>query len=271
MDAGSTDGSVETAARLGATVVSADNRGLGYLYNLGVQASETPYVFLANNDVALAPTCLELLVSALDENPDAFAVDPRQDTWTGDALVHARTTIRRGRLLREPIPGFHLDLRAPASATVETVCTNAGAMLVRREMYERLGGFDETFFLDFEDLDLCWRAWGRGWSSLHVPAASLRHHVGMSHQRRRAALTQRYAQSHHNIVRWALKCLPAREAATVLGGELLRLPRHPVVIGRGLAPVVPELREILAARRTVPDRNAVLRRALALDHGETRA
>ena len=38
-------------------------------------------------------------------------------------------------------------------------------MLVRRSMFLELGGFDETFFMEWEDLDLCWRAWLRGWST----------------------------------------------------------------------------------------------------------
>jgi GT2 family glycosyltransferase len=178
--------------------------------------------------------------------------------------VHARTTIKRGPLLRRAIPGFTLDLRATAKSVVATVCTNAGAMLVRRDMFSALGGFDETYFLDFEDLDLCWRAWARGWRSLHVPEATIRHHVGVTHGGRRRALTSRYAQSHHNVIRWALKCLPAQDAAIVIGGELLRLPRHPILVGRGLTAVIPEVREVFAQRRSVQNRTAVLQSLLAL-------
>lgn len=263
VDAGSTDKSVEAAESMGATVISSPNRGLGYLYNRGVERSDAPFVFVANNDIALAPDCLERLAEELEAD-DVFSVDPRQNTWTGDGLVHARTTIKRGPPLRRAIPGFTLDLRAPSTSVVTTVCTNAGAMLVRRDMFSALGGFDETYFLDFEDLDLCWRAWARGWRSLHVPDATIRHHVGVTHGGRRRALTSRYAQSHHNVVRWALKCLPARDAAIVVGGELLRLPRHPLVVGRGLVAVVPELREVFTQRRAIQNRASVLRRLLAL-------
>jgi GT2 family glycosyltransferase len=264
IDAGSTDGSAEAAAASGAKVVSAENRGLGYLYNRGVENASAPYVFVANNYVALAADCLEQLVRALGDHSDAFAADPRQDSGDGRSLVHARTTIRRGPLLRQPIPGFRLDLRAPATTVAETACTNAGAMLVRRSMYLELGGFDESFFLDFEDLDLCWRAWARGWPSLHVPGASVRHHVGISHGGRRRLLARRYAKSHHNLARWALKCLPWRDAATVLTGELLRFPRHPIVVGRGLVALLPELREVLGERRSIKNRGSVLESLLAL-------
>lgn len=264
VDAGSTDDSITIANEHGATVVQTENLGLGHLYNIGVAAAAAPYVFVANNDIALDAECLERLVDALDDRPHAFAADPRQDAWDTGGLVHARTTIRRGRMFREPIPGFRLDLRAPAQSIGRTTCTNAGGMLVRRTLYGRLGGFDESFFLDFEDLDLCWRAWAQGWESLHVPAAHIRHHVGMSHGGRPRVLARRYAQSHHNIVRWALKCLPARDVAIVTGGELLRLPRHPIVIGRGLAQAARELGQIVAERRRVPRKKAVLAALLEL-------
>ena len=49
------------------------------------------------------------------------------------------------------------------------MCANGAAMLVRRDALLELGGFDETFFMELEDIDLCWRAWLRGWPSVYVP------------------------------------------------------------------------------------------------------
>jgi GT2 family glycosyltransferase len=264
VDAGSTDGSAEVARAHGAVVVEAENRGLGHLYNCGVARSRAAYVFVANNDVELDPHCLERLAAALEGWSDGFAADPRQDAWTTGDLVHARTVIRRGPLLRQPIPGFRLDLRAPAEEVVPTACTNAGGMLVHRARHLELGGFDETFFLDFEDLDLCWRAWARGWASIHVPDAVMRHHVGMSHGGRRRPLARRHAQSHHNLLRWALKCLPPGEAGRVVLGEALRLPRHPLVVGRGVAQLARRLPSVLRDRRIVPSKRLVLERILSL-------
>src|SRR5262245_10704702 len=151
VDAGSTDGSAEIARVAGATVVGAPNRGLGYLYNRGTEAAAAEYVLLLNNDVALEPQCIEVLAAALDADERRFAADPKQVGWDGTTLVHSRTTMRSGPLLHQLVPGFVVDLRAPADSVVATVCTNGGAMLVRRDHLLALGGFDETFFLDFED------------------------------------------------------------------------------------------------------------------------
>ena len=258
VDASSSDRSVAVAEQLGARVLLRENRGLGYLYNEGVRAARAPYVMLANNDVALDGRCLELLAAELDRDERRFAADPRQLDWSGERVVHARAMLKRGPLLRQPLPGFRLDLCVPADAVVPTVSANGGAMLVRRERLLELGGFDETMFMDFEDIDLCWRAWQRGWESVYVPDAFVRHHVGAV-TAPGAALTRRLVSSHHNLMRFALKCFPAREAARVVGGELLRLPRHPRLVAPALLQLSGELPAIMRGRRASPPRRAFSR------------
>jgi len=247
VDGASPDRSAEVAATLGARVLRRENKGLGHLYNEGAKATTAEFVLLLNNDVALDERCLELLAEALQADGALFAADPRQTNWTATRDVKARTTLSRGRLLREYIPSLHLDDSIPSSKVVPTVSAHGAAMLVRRELMLELGGFDETFFLEWEDLDLCWRAWLRGHGSVYVPGAWLRHRVGGATTPN--DLTRRLSSSHHNLVRFALKCLPATQAARVIAGELLRLPAHPRLITAGLLAVAHELPEILRLRR----------------------
>ena len=148
-------------------------------------------------------------------------------------MIHARTRLARGRLWHEYIPGLHLEDDAPADRVVPTVSAHGAAMLVRREMLLELGLFDESFFMEWEDLDLCWRAWSRGWPSVYVPEARLRHRVGGATTADVRA--RRSASSHHNLMRFALKCLPASALARVVAGELLRLPKHPRAIATAFA------------------------------------
>jgi N-acetylglucosaminyl-diphospho-decaprenol L-rhamnosyltransferase len=255
-DAGSTDRSREIAARFGARWLERPNLGLGHLYNSGAALSTTEYVLLSNNDVALEDRCLALLCSALSADASLFAADPRQMDWGGTRLVHGHTTLRRGRLLHELVPGYRLDQTGSADETVPTVFANGGCMLVRRKRLLELGGFDETFFLDFEDLDLCWRAWLRGWGSVYVPAAWLRHRVGAAMTAQ--VLPRRLSSSHHNLTRFALKCLPRGAAARIVLVELLRLPRHGRVVAFALAAVLRELPEIARLRWSIrPSRSFV--------------
>jgi GT2 family glycosyltransferase len=246
-DGGSTDESRRVAATLGAHVLELENQGLGVLYNAGVHATNAEYVLLSNNDVAYEPDCVELLVQALDDDQGRFAADARQVDWDdGQKVVKARTTISRGSLLREYIPGLHLEHTVSADRVVPTVAAHGAAMLVRRSTFLELGGFDETFFMDAEDLDLCWRAWLSDHPSVYVPAAQLRHKVGGVTTKQ--VLPRRLESSHHNMLRFALKCLPAAAVVRVVLGELLRLPRHPRVIGVALARIACELPAILRER-----------------------
>lgn len=253
VDGASTDRSVAVAATFGARVIEAPNNGLGHLYNVGAHAAFSEYVLLANNDIALEATCLELLAAALDEDESRFAADAHQLSWDGARTVHAATTLGAGRLLREYLPGLHLDDLVSATDTTPTVSAHGAAMLVRRSMMLELGGFDETFFMEWEDLDLCWRAWMRGWASVYVPDAVVRHRVGAVTTRK--VLPRRLASSHHNLMRFALKCLPAWPAARVVLGELLRLPAHPRAIASAFLAVgreLPEIRRLRAGLRPSP-------------------
>jgi N-acetylglucosaminyl-diphospho-decaprenol L-rhamnosyltransferase len=261
VDASSTDRSGAIVAQAGATFLTRENRGLGYLYNEGARNTTAELVLLANNDVALDARCLELLALALAEDARRFAADPRQLSWDGGTLVHARCVVRRGSLFRELMPGYHIDLTVPSSGTVATLCANGATMLVRRERMLELGGFDETFFMDFEDVDLCWRAWLRGWPSVYVPAAFVRHRVGAVTSD--AVVPTRLRSSHHNLLRFALKCWPPGDAARVAAGEIARLPAHPTLIGPALWQVARELPEIVALRRATKPRSDFMRWALA--------
>lgn len=261
VDAASTDASAEVAERLGADLLCAENRGLGFLYNLGARAARSDYVLFSNNDVAYERDCLEHLAAALDADERRFAADPTQLAWADGRVIHARTTIARGRMWRELLPGFHLLEAEPADGVMPTLRADGAAMLVRNPLLRELGGFDETFFMEWEDFDLCWRAWARGWPTVYVPQARLRHHVGAVTTE--GVLARRSASSHHNLMRFALKCLPASAACRVVAGELLRLPRHPRAVATALLHVARELPEIGAARRRLPPKRELLEWMLA--------
>jgi GT2 family glycosyltransferase len=249
VDASSNDGTVEIAQELGASALVVPNNGLGFLYNRGAENASAPYLLLSNVDVSYDATCIERLVEALNADESRFGADARQLDWDGAELVHGLTTLRRGPLLRQYFPGLILDHRVEADGVTATVNANGAAMLVRRDRFLELGGFDETFFLDWEDLDLCWRAWLRGWPTVYVPDAWLRHRVGAVTST--AMAPRRLASSHHNLIRFALKAFPPAAAARVVAGELVRWPRYPSAIGRALGRIAIELPEIVRLRRSI--------------------
>lgn len=264
INAGASAESRAVATEHGARVLDRANKGLGWTYNEGARATSAEYVLLANNDVAFEPRCIELLAAALDTDASTFAADPRQLDWEGQLTIHARTTLRRGPLLRTDIPGLVIDGVAPPhhGSPVPTAWANAGGMLVRRELLLALGGFDESFFMDFEDIDVCWRAALRGWGCVYVPEAVFRHKVGGSSTAKVAP--KRLASSHHNLTRFALKCLPPGAAGKVVAAEVIRLARAPRAVAPALGRVLLELPVILSERRRIKPAREVFDRLVAL-------
>jgi GT2 family glycosyltransferase len=133
VDNGSTDGSQDwVRARPDATlVVSSGNLGFGGGCDEGARHARGDLLLFANPDVVFAPDMLGALVGNLRAHPEVAVSFPKM------------------------VEGDEEHVREPQ---LEDVATMAGAvMLVRRDHFERLGGFDERMFLYHEDTDFCWR------------------------------------------------------------------------------------------------------------------
>jgi GT2 family glycosyltransferase len=140
------------AARPDARVHRASrNRGFGAGCNLGLAAAGTEFAALLNPDAALAPGCLDACLAAADADPRA-------------AVLGADPALSRG------VGG--------APGPDDTV--SGAFMFLRLAAIRALGGFDERFFLYFEDADLCLRARAAGWTVGTAPGAGVLHEGGAS-------------------------------------------------------------------------------------------
>jgi GT2 family glycosyltransferase len=239
VDNGSEDDTAAVAEEFGARLVALpENRGLAAPCNLGAAPSFAPYLFFLNNDMRLEPNCVAALAAALAADDDLFATDARHWNWEGDRLTHGVTRLCPGPALSDLLPYLRAETEAPDNLRVPVPWGCAGALMVRRERFQALGGFDSRFFLDWEDVDLCWRAWRRGWGTLHVPEARLHHRVGASSggvdytrprrelRRERPRLNKvRALSSHRNWGTWVAKTMPERLARYALTLALVRALR----------------------------------------------
>lgn len=162
------------------------NKGFGHANNQARETADARYVLFLNPDTELLRGSLGDLVSALDRRPDVGLVGVRQVETNGTL----RPTIRRfpsaSHNLAEalgvesiPLARRFLGEREldPHHYDRETRCdwTSGSFMLVRREALEKVGWFDERFFLFSEETDLCWRLDKGGWKTLHVPSLTIHH------------------------------------------------------------------------------------------------
>jgi len=178
VDNGSTDGSVEFVRERfpEAKVISSDtNLGFAAGNNLAIRQARSDYVALLNNDAVADPRWIEELVSALGRHPEISFCASKM-------VIHHRPDLADScgdTYAVDGTPGKigHLDTVAKHNEPVEVFGACAGAAMYRRSMLEELGGFDEDFFLVYEDSDLSFRARLKGYKCMYVPTAVVRHHL----------------------------------------------------------------------------------------------
>jgi N-acetylglucosaminyl-diphospho-decaprenol L-rhamnosyltransferase len=188
VDNASSDGSAEMVERdfPWATVVrSGGNIGFGPAVNLGVRAMPaTPWVAPANADIALEPGTLRTLLEAPAPRSGALAPllvgadgEPQHSVYPfpglGFTLLFNLGLHRVSRRWadRHCVPGaWNRMRRRPVPWVV------GAFLLVRREAWEQVGGFDESQWMYAEDLDLGWRLAQAGWTTLYVPEARVLHY-----------------------------------------------------------------------------------------------
>jgi GT2 family glycosyltransferase len=231
VDHGSTDGTLDLVERRfpEVTLLRRDNRGYGAGLNAGVEASSGPYVLLLNSDAWAGEGAVERLVAFAEAHPRGGLVGPRASNPDGSLQRTVRGFPTLWRLATEY---FFLRKLAPRSRALNAFYA-AGfahdeprrvdwlmgfAMLVRREAFEAVGGFDEDFFLFSEETDLCRRLWDAGWEVWFTPEAEFTHVAGASHGGRMFGENVRghlrYLAKHHGdayaerarkLLLWALR------------------------------------------------------------------
>ncbi|MDT0382360.1 glycosyltransferase [Streptomyces sp. DSM 42041] len=142
------------------------------------------WLWLLHDDCAPAPDALHHLLRVVDADPSATVVGPKLRSWYDSRqLLETGVTIansgRRwtGIERREQDQGQHDQVRPVLSVST-------AGMLIRRDVFLALGGFDRRLPLMRDDVDLCWRANAAGHRVLVVPDAHMRHAEAASRERR---------------------------------------------------------------------------------------
>ncbi len=209
-----------------------ENVGFGRGVNQGVAATAAPLVLIMNPDCWLQPGALATLVGELERHPDCAIVGPRILDPDGSVQGSARGDpdmltglFGRSTRLRRLLPGLSVsrrnvvdDLASGGDSRVVDWLSGA-CVLVRRDAFERARGFDEGYFLYWEDADLCRRLRAQGHHVRYVPTATAVHRVGHSSRTASALATRAFHASAYryyatHVAPGALN--PKRLAARVL-------------------------------------------------------
>ncbi len=192
IDNGSTDGTPEAiAAGFPSAVVvrNPKNRGFAAAVNQGIERAKGKHVCLLNNDARLTPGALEKLVAHLEDHPDVAACAPQLLHENGrlqhsfDVIPSMATVFLNKSLLRAIFPKSYPSKNQAYEAPIEVPSVIGACMLLRREAIERVGGFDERFFVFLEETDWCLRAKRAGYRIDFVPDARVVHLQGLTRDR----------------------------------------------------------------------------------------
>ncbi|MGN8049777.1 glycosyltransferase family 2 protein [Curtobacterium sp. 22159] len=181
-----------------------ENRGYGAAANSAVATldADVEWVLVSNPDVVLEPDALDRLIATASEDPTIGAVGPQLLEPTGAVYPSARLvpSLRTGlghALFANVWPGNPWTRRYRQDddhdGRRDAGWLSGACVLVRRSVYERLGGFDEGYFMYFEDVDLGWRIGQLGYRNVYEPAAVATHIGGTATQ----GSSERMRRAHH--------------------------------------------------------------------------
>jgi N-acetylglucosaminyl-diphospho-decaprenol L-rhamnosyltransferase len=206
VDNGSTDGSVEKVrAHPGIDLVeSGSNRGYGGAANLGVARATEDWVLVVNPDVQFEKGSIDELLAVADRWPRAGALGPRIHTDDGMLYPSARDLPSLGRGIGHaafgwvwPANPWTASYRRERGAPTEGVVgwLSGSCLMLRREAFLSVGGFDEGYFMYFEDTDLCDRLARAGWDVVYAPSATVVHAGGHATSRNLDAMSKAHHES----------------------------------------------------------------------------
>lgn len=156
-------------------LVNSENHGFAYTVNRGIKIAETPYVYLLNNDTTVTPDFLDEPLKIHEANLNVFGVSskmlqiPNHDLIedAGDEYNIIGWSKKRG--YNKPASMY------TSSGEVFSAC--AGAAMYKRELFDKVGYFDENFGSYVEDMDLSFRARLHGYINYYA-SNSIVYHVG---------------------------------------------------------------------------------------------
>ncbi len=240
VDTGSRDRSgAMLAEALGRAAVFGMDRGTGYAAAVhqalrhraatthlpppaGAPAERTEWVWLLHDDCEPEPDALEQLLLGTDQVPAVAVLGPKVMDWSDrDVLLEAGVGIdRAGRRItgiepREVDQGQHDGNR-------DVLAVGSAGMLVRRDVWNQVGGFDPGMLLYREDVDFCWRAQAAGYR-VRVITDAVVYHVEASARRRRqaSAAPRRGREDRRNALLVLLGNLPPGPMLFALAGNLV--------------------------------------------------
>jgi Predicted glycosyltransferases len=184
LDNASTDGSVQFLHEHFpevAVIEAAENFGTAQGSNEGVKNTGGEYVVLMSNDIKADPQCIAYLMQTIEQDPSIGICSSKlvryyPDPQTGKYLVDNAGGIIDRFAFAMPLRNNTMNDEAEKGVR-EVFFSYGGCFVIKREVFNKVGGFDDKFFTLSDDVDLSWRIWLAGYKVAVNPAAFIYHKV----------------------------------------------------------------------------------------------
>ena len=199
VDNNSSDGSQNKLPRLFPAinlVPLPENRGFGAANNIGAKKAKGDFLFFVNNDTIFTEETVDALQQMLLKQNEHGIVGPKllnEDSSFQRSFGEFPSI--RNELAEKRLAGNHSSQVTTSEQPVRKDWVTGAAFMIKRELFEAVGGFDDGFFMYFEDIDLCRTLAERGLWSLYVPAVAMIHLGGKSYGAKDRRITMEYRRS----------------------------------------------------------------------------
>ena len=172
VDNASSDNTLEVAASFGAkTIENGENLGFGVANNIGASAASAEYLLFLNPDIEIDES-IKNLAAAVKNYPDFGMIAPKIVEDDGRVFLQPRSLLSPANLNVKSMPLPNGDACYPF--------LSGACFLMRKAVFEKLGGFDKNIFLFYEDDDLCRRLWDAKLPLIHCDGWQAKHGRGKS-------------------------------------------------------------------------------------------
>ncbi len=177
VDNGSMDGTQKFA-----TIRNKKNLGFVGANNQAIKIVKGKYVLLLNNDTKVPPELLDVLVAKMESDSKIGVVQPKIFMMDNSGyLDNAGSFITKIGFFRHW--GFQKKDSKEFDREKEIFAAKGACMIIRKDLIDKVGLFDEDYFAYFEESDFCWRVWLNGYKILYYPKTFIYHKVGFTIKR----------------------------------------------------------------------------------------
>jgi len=155
------------------------NRGFAEPNNMGAKIAKSDFFLFLNNDTIVTSNFISEMVKII-ETDDKIAI-------CQSLLLKPDGSIDSSGDFIDEL-GIAYNSTTPVNHVREITSARGASMLVRKKVFEDLGGFDDKFFVSFEDVDFGWRSWIAGYKTVLIPKSIVYHSGGKTYEKFRSEL-----------------------------------------------------------------------------------